>query len=435
MSYMEKRQNPLTSCPTEEIESAFAKVDLYFGSEWLNDGAGEHPLQLLWKRRDALATNELFAFGRSLLAAEQASTDWLNGQVKLVRGKDENNQRGAVFEILAVGYAASRQSITPAPANQPGYDIDIETPMGTSYRASLKRYSQSTHERLFRKKSAVAEKQFLKALDQSGINALLYIEAKDYPNESDWQKLYSKVYELASEFRGSRTIVDIENRWIVGFLPLEVDSQQKLDTTKVSYSFVCTSPYHTNEQSNFLSKLETACSNLERHVPSTSELHPIIMMQLPVTASASTLAGWAKDYLKTNQSSTVQAVFFLQPYIANNEGKSSSYIAHFVSSAVSSSFVAKCKERLEFEVPVGIITTQPPEWAIQGDIDEKRLPDQYVYQQGKHYILASEGGEGGVSANIAQKAPGIESIAVFKVNGQELVLGGRWGADLCLIGG
>lgn len=274
---------------------------------------------MLWNRRDALATNELFTFGRSLIAAEKASANWLKSQIKLVRGKDENNQRGAIFEILAVGYLESHQTVRPASANQPGYDLDVENSKGALYRVSLKRYSQSKHERLFRKKSQVAESKFLDALNISRANALLYIEANDYPNESDWQNLYAEIYKITSEFRGSKTIVEIGGRWLVGLQPLTPEREEKFDDNEVSYSFVCVSPYHKNEQKNFNSKLESAVHNLDCHVSRDSSRQPIIVILLPVSASAHVLAHWVNEYFNSISPSTTKAVFFLQPYTASNE--------------------------------------------------------------------------------------------------------------------
>lgn len=435
MNYIEKRQNPLTHYPIEDVEQALAKIAQHFGDVWLKTKNGSHVLQLLWNRRDALSTNELFTFGRSLIAAENASVDWLKGQIKLVRSKDENNQRGAIFEILTVGYTAFRQTVIPAPMSQPGYDIDIETKNGTLYRASLKRYSQSTHEKKFRKKSEVAEAKFLSGLKESRRNALLYIEAKEYPSESDWQKLYSAIYQLSSDFQGHKTIMEINGKWLTGLLPLVPEQNEGFATTNISYSFVCASPYHKNEKVNFFSKIETAISNLERHVTSTFKQIPILIMQLPVTAPALTLTSWAKEYLNNNPYSSIEAIFFLQPYTASNENMSSSYIAHFASVAVSNSFHTNAVQRLEFDVPVGVITKQPSEWRLQSDIGEKQLPEQYAYQKGRHYILASIDGSGGFSANITRKAPGIETVAVFNLNGQNFTIAGRWGEDLCLIGG
>ncbi len=389
----------------------------------------------MWNRRDALSTNELFTFGKSLIAAENASTDWLRAQIKHVCGKDENNQKGAVFEILVVGYTASQQLVTPAPANQPGYDIDIETENGNRYRASLKRYSQSSHEKLFRTKAALAEEKFLDGLNKSRHNAQIYIESKEYPDESDWQKLYQELYQLASSFRGTKQSIEIKDTWVVYLLPLVPEKNEKFSETHISYSFICTSPYHRNEQNNLISKLELAVSNLDGHVKRNLERVPIIIMQLPITASALTLTSWTKEYLNTNKSSAIDAVIFLQSYTASNTDTSSSYIMHFMSGVVSEAFGTKANQPLVFEVPVGAITTQPPEWSFRSNMGQQQLSCQYVYQRGKHYILVSSNDAGDMSVHITRKAPGIETIALLNLVSGQIVINGRWGDELCLIGG
>lgn len=434
MKYFEKRQNPLENCPIEEIERVFAKVAEHFDHDWLRLESGDHILQKLWLRRDALSTNEIFTFGAALIAAEQASKAWLKKQVKLVKGKDKNNQKGAIFEILAVGYTASRQSVSPAIANQPGYDLDLETHKSTKYRVSLKCYSESSHEKLFRKRAIIAREKFVASLKLSGINASVYIEAAKYPAESDWQNLYVALKELASNFDGSKKIYEIEKRWLIGLMPLLSDNGEAFAGKTVSHTFVCASPYHKNEQHNFISKLGSALANLEKHVDAHTQCLPVILMRLPATASASTLTKWSNEYFSENSSSSVGAVFFLQPYTTSDNNMSSSCIAYYISVAASKWFIDTPKKALQFEVPVGLVSKQEPAWQLRSDVGAKPLVEEYVYQHGSHYIAANYE-NGAMSANITRKAPGIESFAVFNINGKPLVLGGRWGNELCLIGG
>jgi hypothetical protein len=328
-----------------------------------------------------------------------------------------------------------RQKVTPARANQPGYDADIATTLGTTYRTSLKRYSQSAHEKLFLKKSNNTELRFINALRKTRFDALLYVKAKNYPSESNWQNLYAEIDQLVSNFNGIKQIVEIEGFWLVGLLPLAEENDEVFSKNHNSYSFVCASPYHNNEQQNFTSKLESAVSNLERHVVTGSNYVPIIIMQLPVTACALTLTNWTNEYINKNSESALEAVFFLQPFTASNAGGASSHIAHFTSVACSQSFRKESRQMLQLDFPVGIITQTPPHWKLHSDIGETQLLNHYVYQKGRHFITAQQDSSGASSANISRKAPGIESIAVFELYGQQMVLQGSFGEDLCLIGG
>lgn len=435
MSYLKNRQNPLHNTPTEKVELAFAKIANYFGKIWLEGKHGNHSLQALWSRQDALSTNELFTFGSSLIAAEQISAEWLKRQIKLIRGKNENNQRGAIFEILTVGYASSKQKVTPASANKPGYDIDIEASNGMIYRASLKRYSQSSHEIDFIQNSKLAENKFLEALNQSSLNAQIYIEAQKHPDESDWQNLYIELPKFVSGFKNTVSTLNIEDKWRLFLNPLIFDTNENPDKRYVSYNFHCLSPYHNNEQNNLTSKIEAAFANLERHVKSDKGVLPIIIFQLPATASASTLATWSQEYLDAKPSSSAQAVFFLQPFITSIQGKSFSIIAHFISCAFSKKFASIQRQPLDLRFPVGIMSEHPPSWQIQSSIGSLKLTDKYVYQKGKHYIRSSTNNAGGLSGTVAKKAPGIETITVFDIYGKTLMASGKWVEELYLIGG
>ena len=137
MKYFQNRQNPLTHFSEEIIELAFSKVAEYFGHSWLRSKDGSHVLQTLWNRKDSLSTNELYTFGSAIIAAENLAKQWLKHQIGLVKGKDKNNQKGAIFEILAVGYTAPNHVVTPAKPSQSGYDLDIETKQHTKYRTSM----------------------------------------------------------------------------------------------------------------------------------------------------------------------------------------------------------------------------------------------------------------------------------------------------------
>lgn len=346
----------------------------------------------------------------------------------------QKQSKGAIFEILAVGYTTPNQVVTPAKASQRGYDLDIETKQHTKYRVSIKCYSESTHEDGFRKRAETARQKFVKGLKSTGLNALAFVEASRFPSEADWQLLYTSLSESAVNFNGSKTINQVKDIWLIGLLPLLPDEGEAFAANTVSHTFVCTARFHKNEQNNFLSKLESAISNLEKHVDPDSGHLPIILMRLPPTASAITLTNWSSVYLAENDSKVVGSIFFLQPYIASNEDGSSSHIAHYISAASSRKFATTPKDIIQLKIPVGLITTQPPTWQLRSDIGQKSLDEQYVYQHGEHFVAAQEI-DGKIEGNIIRKAPGIESFLVLNLHGKSVTLSGRWGEELCLIGG
>ena len=89
MKYLQRRQNPLKDCSELEIEAALQKIADLFDENWLGREKGEHVLQKLWNRRDALATNELYTFGTALIASDHLDHDWLGHQLRLVSSRPE----------------------------------------------------------------------------------------------------------------------------------------------------------------------------------------------------------------------------------------------------------------------------------------------------------------------------------------------------------
>ena len=60
--------------------------------------------------------------------------------------------------------------------------------------------------------------------------------------------------------------------------------------------FIGVVPFHTNEQKNFNSKLESAIANLEKHVQPNENICPVLLLKLPPSASVSTMQKWGKNF-------------------------------------------------------------------------------------------------------------------------------------------
>ena len=145
MGYLDRRQNALTGAPVAELEKLLATIAHCFDEPWLSQ-KNEHPLQLLWKRRDGLATCELFLLGDSILKMGGPADPWVRGQVKKVRHGDANGRRGALFEIFGLGlFVTPGVSVQPTAASNPGYDGVVQFPSGAKLFVSVKAYGPSTH--------------------------------------------------------------------------------------------------------------------------------------------------------------------------------------------------------------------------------------------------------------------------------------------------
>jgi hypothetical protein len=158
------------------------------------------------------------------------------------------------------------------------------------------------------------------------------------------------------------------------------------------------------------------------------------MIRLPPTASSASLQAWTQEYLESLPDPKVLCVSFLQPYVVVDSTNQASYVAHYFGAAASSALIHHTRQALKLVTPFGVATSQPPEWRVESSHGAVNLGDQYVYQSGKHFVLAQADGPS-LRCNISQKAPGVEEIAVFNIQGKPLLLEGRWGAELLIVGG
>lgn len=154
MDYLQKRRHNLNKV---KVEEAFATLVKFYTLEWLERANG-HAIQILWSRKDFIATNELYALGRSLLKLSQIDLHWTRTQVKLSKTTDKNNSQGALFEIFGLSlFETKGQSVKPAFLNQAGYDGTIHCPNGKQIRLSIKNYSISRAQAIFEEKAKETE--------------------------------------------------------------------------------------------------------------------------------------------------------------------------------------------------------------------------------------------------------------------------------------
>jgi hypothetical protein len=426
------RQNPLINVPQEEVQSAFDAILARFPEEWLTDDKGDHRLQLLWQRRDGHATSELFTFGSALARGSQLDPKWLAHQVAVVKQPDTNNQNGAIFEILAAKYLdAPDQVVIPAPINQKGYDLDVDTPTAR-WRVSLKTYSESTHSKTFQRRMDLVRKRIIELISSQRDHLQILVVGSAYPTESDWQELLALVRDLFGPGAGAPTMPVARGIWNILLKPLIQDPPEVFASTRSSYTFTGTVPFHANEQKNFVDKLELAVSQLAKHVPLSSARSAVILLRVPQSASAVTLQSWVDEYLRDHPDSVLDGVFILQPYLTSDPTGEKSLAAYFLATSISERYRA-AGNSLRITIPVGVTTSSPPTWRFKAGPAASALGSQYIFQKGEHYILPRATATG-MEMKISRKAPGVHSYVMVEDRQGAPILGGRWGEELLLTG-
>jgi hypothetical protein len=161
IDYLAGRQNLIREAPIEELNGYLATLATEFGQDWLTRD-DNNPIQVLWKRRDGLATNELLLLGQAISAMLQANGPWTRRQISGMKSTDAGTRAGAMFEVLGLNlFATPGQTIEPAKESNPGYDGRIILKDGSSLLLSLKNHGVSSNELYFRKEAGLALRDFL----------------------------------------------------------------------------------------------------------------------------------------------------------------------------------------------------------------------------------------------------------------------------------
>jgi hypothetical protein len=282
---------------------------------------GDHPLQKLWNRKDALATNQLVWFGDAVLRMRAVGSRWADAELKKVKADSSEqgiNRKGAAFEILGLGIFTERLRVVPRSSGNPGYDGTLHFPDGGRLDLSLKNYGASTHERGVQDQGRELEEKFCKVLQALSLNGLhLRVIAKRYPSDADWSRLRDNLHVIVETDPKVLGHAAQDAVWAVMLRPLgEFDART---APRLSYQVTVLIPLHANERQNLISKLDVAYANAQKHGTQDEGLARGVLFHLPENASMANCVTWAKEYFVDRPEGLVDLVIFYQPSVVATE--------------------------------------------------------------------------------------------------------------------
>ncbi|PJN48809.1 hypothetical protein PAEAM_56710 [Paenibacillus sp. GM1FR] len=419
-----------TDVPRDQIDTALKEIACFFEENWLQDKKGEHPLQLLWNRKDNLSTLELLTFGTALQRMKEINESWLKGQIKIIMGSDENNRRGAFFEIIGLSFFADNSSsLHPAPNSQPGFDATILSTLRET-KVSCKSYGRSLHDREFERQSKETE---ILILDLMKKNKLRYAEFfiasfDEYPLLEDWIDLRKQLPLIIQSFQRSNR----NNRIPI---PLKLDVRgwtirvrqssriAELALTMRSYQVMIIGQYHKNEERNLHSKLDEAQKNLNRHVTQENSVN-IIYIHLPLSISVNKCSEWIKNYFVENPTSVANMVFLYQcseSFLTTEENFALTHSVHCEINPYRIASLNKKSTPYVLNIPVGYLTNETPVIRIFGDSELLSLDSHYIYQKGRIYKNPVYEEDGSMVGDSKKLAPGLHEYTVFVLNGEIVI--------------
>jgi hypothetical protein len=426
LRYVRSRQTAhLAGLGDSEIEKRLAALVQTFDKGWLDREDGE-PLQKLWSRRDGLATSQLVLIGDAICSLLPINSKWLSDQIRKIKSGDQNNRRGAMFELLGLNLLGG-SSVTPTPPNYPGYDAIVTTPDGAKLLVSLKSYGTSMHEQTFRTESAETEQSFLAAVKKLRISGLtLRAIAQDYPRPTDWKALRDALpIILERENYGRNQVHPVEKTWAFSILHNPPPEVLPLSTSHLSYQVNFIAPYHNNESKNLFDKLDDAAANARKHAKDvTKDSAHAVMVRLPETISFAKCQEWAQLYVADDRNGSIDSVMLYQPSVVDLPNNT-----HIIDHAFFQCGTARYSTWVRPERVINISTvvgkfSSGTRRQLTGGWNLPDISQMYNYQHGEFYTVHDWKPNVPITFDINYLATGIFQHAVIKNESGEVVLAG-----------
>lgn len=406
-------------------ETCLQAVEDLFEGAWLRKNKG-HRLQILWARRDFLATNELYALGKAIRNLLPKHANWLATTARRLK-KNPADSHGLITEILFCGSTQGHAGATiyPSKKDEPGVDLIARFPSGFTYLMSVKNHDISIHEKAFQKLAEGLKETFVAKLKVMGENGRLYVVCEDYMTADDFSMCTNF---LRDSLREDGVYTLIPNRLVIAFAKLVEEPDDRFAKSMTSSAVLVHSGQHPNEQPNFKDKLRKAAENMQKHVARSENNFRLLRMRVHASADIIGLEKAAQDMLDADSDCGLDGVILTQSTVARTKDANNSIIhtvLRFAGRSDHSGVVASAQrgERLSYEFGVGSIGVTPVETLFsignQGPITIPR--DRYVYQKTDYYYLMKKDANG-LYGNITSPASGVHFHSVAELNGSEVVI-------------
>jgi hypothetical protein len=348
---------------------------------------------------------------------EKIDFTWLGRQVSIIKGPDEGNRAGAIFELLGLNmFASAGNHVIPAAGSNPGYDGTVESPDQSSLIVSIKNHGLTSYEKFFQQNARQLDHQFRKWLKehrQSGIE--LRIHCVRRLDTTAWVRLKQDVKNiLDGQLDGTAKNYKTKGQWtiILNHISSEYSPLSQNNISSVSFIYA---PTHQNEQVKFVEDIRRGCSsNLVRHTANFPDnACRVLFVRLGASASIRNFIEWSGDYFMDFPQEKVGLIILYQSVAVTSNGQTS--LAHHVTPILGPQFatwanpVGSPERHLpHMSIFIGVIIQQAARKVIQSNGRQIALDDAYSYQRGDIYrsYRLTEGS--GVQFHLSNPAPGIK---------------------------
>ena len=397
----------------EELNAKLAALAIAFDEAWLTADDG-HPLQALWARRDALATNELLNFGDAVQRLHAESPDWLAGQVDTIKTGDAGQSAGAIFEIIAlIFFSRDFCKVEPAPRAKSGFDGTFVLNDGSRILLSVKNHGFSSPEQAFQARSKAFDSAFQAQLARHGLNGVeANVLAKQHLDDAAFKTLTDDIDACLAEAEASQGGGQLNRLYSIVLKGME-DQYGPLSTGGLTSTCRVMSPTAPNEQRNFEDAIRKGCENLLKHTKTETDVSRMIILRLSNSASIARCRAWAEWYFGECPDDPVDVILLYQAGVTTDLAANTSVITHHVATITGPNFHAwqttkpgVVRRLPSISVLVGVISEEQPSTLLTGDgSGSVDLSNWYIYQRADIFrkVELADGAWGDLSTS----APGV----------------------------
>lgn len=397
------------------VEDAFNKL-------WLSKSDG-HRIQQLWRRKDGLATSELFCLGLAIRQLKATAPQWLKKTVKRAREANATSH-GFITEIIVCGQLqAATGTLTPSANNQAGFDAIATHHDGVKHFISIKRHDISSYEAEFRRLSESIHSALRKRLTELKAACAMHLFC-DKPLEQKYANIVINHIRQNAELTGIHNFD--EEGMFLAYTPVDRSIGQ-LASSHISQSLIVVAKEHPNEQKRFRKNIDKARANLKNHAPANGHDARLLYMRVHTSANLTKLHEYATSLFQNGDDIGFDGILLMQPAVARNSEKST--ITHHFLFAGNEAFAAQAISGRSYKMAIGIgaISTTSPRNTLTDNSGNviSELNEHYVYQQGEYFILVEPSpGQTEIRANLTSIANGVTVNVVVKIDNQETLLTG-----------
>jgi hypothetical protein len=412
--HLARRQNPVSTKPTSELNRWLEVLADELGLEWLN-ASGNNPVQQLWQRADWLATSELLTLGEAVQNLLRSDAAWTRRSLNEMKASDPGTRSGATFEVLGLNLFQGPYTVVPARANHPGYDGEIVFEDGSSLILSIKNHGMSSGERDFKEHATSVDRILQEALVRRSMNGFRQrIIATRNPGASDWKTLEDRMDDIL----GGRVSPDATDPWSGLLEPIEARFRP-LSDSHLSYALILAAPYHPNEQKNFYSNIQKGIGNLTKHHSKVdSDVCRGLLLRISETANLLDCAAWAQEYFRDFQDTSIEVIFLYQVAVATDQVKDISFIVHYFIPVFGPKFATwhadKKERRLIIRPLIGRVLRAPSRMVMSSGSGTQQLAinGHYLFQHGNIFPFYQIG-KRPLNISLSTPAPGVSVMPVI----------------------